>query len=80
MKVYNGEERQERRAKHYITPIIFMLLELVMGWLIISIVMVNFNINLWTFSGKLSFLIFSLYSLYKTGKIYKRQKNYKRRR
>jgi len=77
--IYNGEDRQERRKKHYITPIIFLLAELIIAWLIISIIMIDFNIYKWTLWGKIPLFIIAIFFLYKTVKIYKRQKNYKRK-
>lgn len=73
-----GEDRQERRRKHYIIPIIFTLLEMTLYWLIISIIEIDFNFKNWDFWGRFGFLILSLYSIYKMMKIYKRQKKYKR--
>ncbi len=78
MRIYNGEDRQERRRKHYITPIIFLLAELTIVWLILSIIMVDFNITKWNIFAKVSLLIFGIFFLGKTFKIYARQKNYKR--
>jgi len=74
----NGEDRQERRRKHYITPIIFTLLEITLAWLIISIIEIDFNIEKWDIWGKFAIVLSSIYSIYKMVKIYKRQKNYKR--
>ncbi len=78
MRIYNGEDKQERRRKHYITPIIFLLAELTIVWLIISIIMVDFNIERWNTFAKIIILIFGIFFIGKTFKIYARQKNYKR--
>ncbi len=80
MKIYNGEDRQERRRKRYITPILYSLAEITLAWLIISIIMIDFDINRWTIWGKLILSIATIYSLYKMVKIYRRQKKYKRYR
>ncbi len=77
MKIYNGEDRQERRKKRYIIPIIYTLAEITLTWLLISIVMIDFNIYRWSIWGKLIFSIAVIYSIYKMILIYKRQKNYK---
>ncbi len=78
MKVYNGENKQERRKKRYITPIVYALAEITLAWLIISIAMIDFNIYRWNIWGKLILSISTIYSIYKMILIYKRQKNYKR--
>ncbi len=78
MRIYNGEDRQERRRKRYITPIIHLLAEITLAWLIISIAMIDFNIYRWNIWGKVILSIATIYSIYKMIKIYKRQKNYKR--
>ena len=78
MRIYNGEDRQERRKKRYITPIVYALAEITLAWLIISIAMIDFNIYRWNIWGKLILSISTIYSIYKMILIYKRQKNYKR--
>ncbi len=78
MRIYNGEDRQERRRKRYITPIIYALSEITLAWLLISIAMIDFNIYRWNIWGKLILSITTIYSIHKMFKIYKRQKNYKR--
>ncbi|NOZ89814.1 MAG: hypothetical protein GXO60_00855 [Epsilonproteobacteria bacterium] len=79
MKIDNGNQKQERRHKHYVIPIIYMILELTVAWLILSIISVNFDINNWTIWAKAAFAIAIIYSTIKTIKVYKRQKNYKRK-
>ena len=79
MKIYNGNQKQERRHKHYITPIVYMLSEITIVWLILSIISVDFDINHWQIWAKGVLGIATVYSAIKTIKIYKRQKNYKRK-
>ncbi|MCH9739757.1 MAG: hypothetical protein K0U38_02810 [Epsilonproteobacteria bacterium] len=78
MKIDNGNEQQEKRKKHYITPIIYFLAELTIAWLILSIISVDFNINNWHMLTKAILILVAIYSGYKTYKVYKRQKDYKR--
>jgi membrane protein YdbS with pleckstrin-like domain len=78
LKIDIGNETHERRRKHYITPILYMLSEISLAWLILSIIMVNFNIAQWSIWTQGSLVMVILYSGFKTIKIYERQKNYKR--
>ena len=78
MKTYNGEYRQERRRKHYITPIIYFLAELSFLWIVLSIIEINFNIQEWKSWAVIAFCVGAIYPAYKTVKIFIRQKNYKR--
>jgi len=77
MKIYNGENRQERRRKRTFTPAIYFLAELTLGWIVISIANLSFNIQTWSLISHIIFLGIFLYSGYKTHYIYKRQKAYK---
>ena len=77
MKIYNGEDRQERRKKRYIIPLIYALAEITLAWLLISIAMIDFNIYRWSIWGDLILSIAIIYSIYKMMKIYIRQKNIK---
>ncbi len=79
MKIYNGNQKQERRHKHYIIPIIYMLSEIIVVWLILSFISLDFYIKHWNIWIKLILTIAILYSITKTFKIYNRQKNYKRK-
>lgn len=66
----------EQRRKRFLTPMIYMMSEIILVWLILSIINVSFNIMSW---GILSYVVLSIgtvYSMYKTSLIYKRQKGY----
>ena len=78
MKINNGNDKQERRHKHYIIPIIYMFSEITLGWLILSIISVDFDITHWEIWAKVVLIIIAIYSTTKTYNIYKRQKEYKR--
>jgi ABC-type transport system involved in cytochrome bd biosynthesis fused ATPase/permease subunit len=74
MKVYNGNQRQERRKKRILTPIIYLLLEIILIWLILSIINISFDITSWSTLSHIVVLISFIYFSYKTYKIYQRQK------
>ena len=78
MKIYNGENNQERRRKHYITPIIYFLAEVSFIWIILSVVEISFNIVEWNRWAVVALAVVAVYPAYKTVKIFIRQKNYKR--
>jgi len=78
MKIYNGENNQERRRKHYITPIIYFLAELSFIWIILSVIEISFNIGEWRTWAIVAFSVGAIYPAYKTITIFIRQKNYKR--
>ena len=78
MKTYNGENRLERRRKHYITPIIYFLAELSFIWIILSVIEISFNILEWRVWAIIALGVGAIYPAYKTVKIFIRQKNYKR--
>ncbi|RUM73697.1 MAG: hypothetical protein DSZ11_05330 [Sulfurovum sp.] len=78
MKIYNGENNQERRRKHYITPIIYFLSELSFIWIILSVIEIGFNIGEWRAWAIVALFVGAIYPAYKTINIFRRQKNYKR--
>jgi len=78
LKIDIGNDTQEKRKKHYITPTLYLLAEISLAWLILSLVMLNFNVTQWSMWGKIALLLATGYSTAKTIKIYRRQKNYKR--
>jgi len=78
MKIYNGEEKHERRRKHYITPIIYFLAEVSFIWILLSVVQISFDILEWQTWAVVVLGVGAIYPAYKTIKIFKRQKNYKR--
>ena len=77
MKTYNGANHQERRRKRIFTPIVYFILELILAWIILSIINVSFDISSWAlWSYGIWFGVF-IYFGYKTYLIYKRQKKLK---
>ncbi len=77
MKINNGNNRQERRRKRTFTPAIYFIAELTLGWIVISIVNLSFDIQIWKGVSHIVFLAIFAYSGYKTHHIYKRQKAYR---
>ena len=78
MKIYNGEEQQEKRRKHYITPIIYFLAEVSFIWIVLSIIEITFDIREWSIWAVVALVITAIYPTYKTLRVFIRQKNYKR--
>ena len=78
MSIENGEDRQEKRRKHYITPIIYFLAELSFIWIILSVIEISFDIREWREWAIIAFAIGAIYPAYKTVRVFIRQKNYKR--
>jgi len=77
MKTYNGNGQQERRRNRLIAPLIYFFAELILAWLILSIINFSFDIMAWASWSYIALFILFLYSANKTSKIYKRQKNLK---
>ena len=75
MRIYNGENRQEKRKKRVFTPVIYFLSELIFTWLIISIINLSFNIFSWDNWSYIPLFTIFCYITYKTYTIYNRQKN-----
>ena len=70
MKIVN------RRKKRMITPSVYFIAEVILAWLILSFVQLNFDINGWAIWSLIIFVGVFIYGLTKTIHVYKRQKNY----
>ena len=66
----------ERRRKRKFIPAIYFIAEVVLAWLILSLIQLNFNLFEWDVWWFLIFIISVLYSTFKTIHVYRRQKNY----
>lgn len=77
MKINKGEYTFDRRRKRIFLPLLYMLAEVTLVWLILSIINFSFEIQTWSTWSHIVFLLLFTYSGYKTSKIYERQKNYK---
>ncbi len=71
-----GIRTVERRRKRMIVPIIYFMAEIIVVWLILVLIQLNFNIAEWSLWSILLFMIVIAYSALKTIHVYKRQKNY----
>lgn len=77
MKIDNGKHKYEKRRKRIFTPIIYMFSEIILAWILLSIVNVSFQIQTWEILSH-SILVFAfIYSGYKTYLVFDRQKMYK---
>jgi hypothetical protein len=77
MKMNVSSKIRERRKKRFIIPALYFLAEMVLAWLVLALVQVNFDIKNWSLWSLVVISIFMVYSLSKTIHVYKRQKNYK---
>ena len=66
----------ERRRKRMVIPTIYFIAEVVLAWLVLSLIQVNFNIEQWAIWSLLIFIGAVIYSMLKTINVYRRQKNY----
>ena len=66
----------ERRKKRMIIPAVYFVAEVVLSWLILSLIQLNFNINTWSIWSLLIFIAVVVYSMFKTIHVYRRQRNY----
>lgn len=66
----------ERRRKRLITPIIYLMAEAVVAWLILSLIQLEFYLQNWNIWAMVLFILGAFYSIAKTLHIYNRQKDY----
>jgi len=78
MLIDNGENKQEKRRKHYMTPIIYFLAELSFLWILISVIEITFDIREWKRWAMVALAMGAIYPAYKMLRVFIRQKNYKR--
>jgi len=76
MKVDNGQYKFERRRKRFFAPIIYMLSEISLILILLSVANVSFDIYTWKKWSYIVLTIVSLYSAYKTYRVFDRQKDY----
>ncbi|HHH19857.1 MAG TPA: hypothetical protein ENK86_05045 [Campylobacterales bacterium] len=80
MKIDTGKQTQERRRKRLFTPLIYCILEIILAWLILSLINVDFSLIHWHSVSYLIFAIAVSYSLFRMYNVYQRQKAYKEKR
>jgi len=68
----------ERRRKRLVVPIIYLLAEMMVYWLALSLIQLEFNVRNWAIWAMIIFILGMTYSLIKTVHIYKRQKGYEK--
>jgi len=66
----------ERRKKRMFVPTIYFIAEIVLAWLALSLIQLNFNMKSWAIWSLIIFVGVFIYGLTKTIHVYKRQKNY----
>ena len=67
----------ERRKKRMFIPALYFIAEMVLVWLVLSIIQVQFDMREWSLWSVIVFTLAIAYFLAKTVHVYKRQKNYK---
>jgi len=78
MKIDNGKHNFEKRRKRFFTPIIYMLAEFSLAWILLSVINISFHIQTWNSLSHIALSSAFIYSAYKTYAIFERQKNYER--
>ena len=66
----------ERRKKRMVIPAIYFMVEITLFWLILSLIQLEFDIRDWSAWSIILFVIATLYSIFKTIHVYRRQKDY----
>ncbi|MCK4442882.1 MAG: hypothetical protein KAU90_12815 [Sulfurovaceae bacterium] len=79
MKTYNGANYQERRRKRVFMPIIYFILELILAWIVLSIINITFDVSSWSFWSYVVWFLLFTYWAYRTYLIYERQKKLNKR-
>ena len=76
--MYREKRRRvyERRRKRMLIPAIYFLAEVVLVWLILSLIQLNFYFDEWSIWSLLIFIVSVIYSTFKTIHVYRRQKSY----
>lgn len=66
----------ERRRKRLFLPIIYLIAEVVLAWLVLSLVQLKFDPSKWSIWAVVLFMIGLVYSITKTVHVFQRQKDY----
>ena len=74
MKINNGKYKFEKRRKRVFVPIVYMLAEIILIWILLSLLNISFNVQSWSVISYIILFVAVGYSLYKTVIIYERQK------
>lgn len=66
---------ERRRGKpSYVIPIIFFVLEFIIGWLTISLMQWSYILSDWSIFGVMGIMSWSIFIIYKLVRVLKRQK------
>lgn len=74
MKINNGKYKFEKRRKRVFVPIVYLLAEIILVWILLSLLNISFNVQSWSVISYMILFVAVGYSLYKTVIIYERQK------
>ncbi|CAA6804527.1 MAG: Unknown protein [uncultured Sulfurovum sp.] len=66
----------ERRKKRFIVPIVYFLAEVVLLWLALSLIQLEFYLTDWNVWAIIVFILGAGYSIAKTVNVFQRQKDY----
>lgn len=77
MRIHLDRKDRERRRRRLLTPAFYFIAEMVLIWLVLSLIQLNFNILMWDGWSYVVGVVFTLYSVLKLLHIYHRQKRYK---
>ena len=72
----SSEKNIERREKRFIVPIIYLMAEILVTWLVLTLIQLEFDIREWEVWAIVILFIGGIYSIIKTVNVYQRQKNY----
>ena len=76
MEIDNGQYKYERRRKRTFAPIIYMLAEVILAWIILSLINLSFQVQTWEMWSHIILFFAFIYSGYKTFVVLDRQKEY----
>ena len=62
MKIDNGKYKFEKRQKRIFTPIIYMFSEVILIWILLSMMNVSFQVQTWEISSHVILLFSFIYS------------------
>ena len=76
MKIDNGQYKFERRRKRFFAPIIYMLSEIALVLILLSVANVSFDVQSWKQWSHIVLSIAFIYSAYKTYRVFDRLRKY----
>lgn len=70
-------KNRERRRKRLLTPVVYLIVELIFIWLLLSLIQLSFDFQSWAIWSYVVGMVLSVYAVAKMLYIYHRQKRYK---